>query len=82
MPYRYVVDQVADESVSGLPRHEQWMLREFFRHLANHPSIGSDQQVIDASRHRNDVTGVGRLVVTYWIDHAAREVRIGAVEFL
>jgi hypothetical protein len=58
------------------------MLRDFFCHLANHPSVTSDQQVTDAGGRQNDVKGVGRLVVTYWIDHASREVRICAVEFL
>ena len=82
MPYRYVIDQVADETMALLPRREQRRLRDLFRRLAEHPFAESEQRVVDADGRVNDVITTGRFVVTYWVDHAVSQVRIAAVEFL
>jgi mRNA-degrading endonuclease RelE of RelBE toxin-antitoxin system len=82
MPYRYVVDQTADEAVATLPRRDQRILRDYFRFLAEHPFTPGDQAVADADGRLNQVKGHGRYVVTYRADHASRTVKIAALEFL
>lgn len=78
--YRYLVDQSADEFAETLSRRDRRVLRDFFRYLANHPSTTPDQQFVDATDRTTRVNRHDRFVVTYWIDDAAREVRILAIE--
>lgn len=80
LPYRYVVDEAADDAMGRLPPRDQQKLRDFFRRLGANPFLPGDSQVPDANGRLNEVKGHGRFVVTYWPDHAVSEVRIAAVE--
>ena len=81
-PYRYVVDQTADEAVATMPRREQRMLRDYFRFIAEHPFTRGDEEAADADTRLNQVKAHGRYVVTYRADHATSKVNIAAVELL
>ena len=82
MPYRYVVDQVADEALGIMARRDQRRLRVYFWFLAKHPFTRGDDEVTDDDGRLNPVKGHDRFVVTYWADHASRQINISAVEFL
>jgi hypothetical protein len=44
--------------------------------LSRNPSQRGGEQVIDETQRINEVVYTARFRVTYWVDHAAREVRI------
>jgi formamidopyrimidine-DNA glycosylase len=80
MAYRYSLDQAVDDVLATVPRREATSLRDFFRFLAQHPATAGELRVTDRDGRPCDVRVHGRFVVTYRQDHAAREVRIVAVE--
>jgi hypothetical protein len=79
--YRLVLDGPAQEVLLDLAAREQRALRDFLRTLADHPFRRGAQHVLDANGRRNEVESFGRVIVTYWADHAAAELRIAALEF-
>ena len=81
MPYRYVLDQTADEALAMLTRREQTTLRDYFRFLAEHPFTLGDEEVVDADGRINQVKGCGRFVITFRADHADKRMLIVAGEF-
>lgn len=54
---------------------DQSELLELFRFLAAHPAHTGDFAVLREGR-LNQVSQHGRFLVTYWPDHAARELRV------
>ena len=61
-------------------KRERKALLAFFEHLAKHPFTESDWTVNDATGRSNFRAAVGRFLVTFWTDHAVREVRIVKIE--
>lgn len=57
-------------------RRERKALLDFFDRLARLPATKSEWTLPDEAGRTNYQTAVGRILVTYWTDHAAREVRI------
>ncbi len=57
-------------------RRERKALLDFFDRLARLPSTESEWVLIDQAGRTNFQTAVGRILVTYWADHAVREIRI------
>jgi len=57
-------------------RSERKALLDFFDRLARSPATTSEWAVLDQAGRTNYQTPVGRILVTYWADHAAQEVRI------
>lgn len=80
MAFRYILDQAVDDVLATVPRRDATSLRDFFRFLAEHTSTEGEQRVIDGDGRSCEVKVHDRFVVTYRQDHAAREVRIVAVE--
>lgn len=65
---------------TGAAKRERKQLIDLFDRLAANPSLITDW-TIDASDGRTHYRLVaGRHMVTYWTDHAAREVRIVKLE--
>ena len=80
--YRLVLDEPAQEVLLSLPQAERRPLCDFLRILADHPFRSSGQQVLDAYGRKIEVESFGRVVITYWADHAVAELRVVALEFL
>lgn len=57
-------------------------LLDYFEQLARHPSTETDWVVQDETGRPNYRAAVGRFLVTFWTDHAVREVRIVKIERL
>ena len=57
-------------------RRERKTLLDYFDQLARLPATTSEWTLIDQAGRTNYQTAVGRFLITYWADHAAREVRI------
>ena len=60
----------------GATRRERKALLDFFDRLAKLPATTTEWALVDETGRTNYQTAVGRILVTYWADHAAREVRI------
>ncbi len=65
---------------NGATKRERKSLLDFFDRLAANPFIESDWAVADSTGRTHDQFAVGRYLVTYWSDHAVREVRIVKLE--
>ena len=57
-------------------RRERKLLLDFFDQLARSPATTSEWTLIDQAGRTNYQAAVGRFLITYWADHAVREVRI------
>ena len=73
--YIYVLGEQAISVFATLSSKEQQALLDFFRSLAAHPSQQGDLLVTRDQREQH-LLEHGRFLVTYWPDHAVKEVRI------
>ena len=65
---------------NGATKRERRQLLGFFDRLAANPFMESDWTVDDSTGRTHYRLPVGRYLLTYWADHAAREVRIVKLE--
>lgn len=75
-PYEVVGTLARISAFNAATKPDRKALLQFFEQLARQPSIESDWTLIERARRINFQVAVGRCLVTYWPDHAAREVRI------
>ncbi len=59
---------------------ERQRLDEVFQLLADNPFLSGDYQEHDAEDRRLEVLLKGRFLLTFWTDHAVKEVRVVRVE--
>ncbi len=62
--------------VVSLPRRKQVAVLDLAEQLARHPFRVSDYRMDDASGRTTENLLIDSFLFTYWVDHAAREVRI------
>jgi hypothetical protein len=55
---------------------ERRQVMEFIRWLGDHPFASGDYSDIDSAGRRREVAVVGRYAITFWADHAVREVKV------
>jgi hypothetical protein len=77
--YRYVVDQAVFETLSALEEFERQWLADRSR-LVAHPHQEGDYAEFDAKGRRLEVTLFGEWLVTFWVDHPVKDVRIVGCE--
>ena len=65
---------------NGAGKRGRKSLLDFFDRLAANPFLESEWTVDDSTGRTHFRLTVGRYLVTYWPDHAAREVRIVKLE--
>ena len=53
---------------------------EFVRWLGEHPFIQGDYTESDEVGQRREVKIVGRYAVTFWADHAVKEVKVTNIQ--
>lgn len=63
-----------------LPRRKQRQIGQLARQLADHPFVRSDYALPDEAGRLIEHLLMGDFVFSYWLDHAAREVRITDIE--
>lgn len=74
--YSYVLAETAGEFAFRLPRREQQRLAKICRLLASLPSTEGDYVTKDHTGRALQNLLVDDWVVTYWADHAVKELRI------
>lgn len=60
----------------SLPRRKQRTVLDFAERLARNPFRLSDYELNDATGRKVDNRVIGEFLFSYWVDHAAKEVRI------
>jgi hypothetical protein len=75
-PYDVVIPLSKVAAFHACRKSERKLLLDCLDRLARNPSAVSDWLVKDSTGRPNFQVTAGRFVVTFWPDHAAREVRI------
>ena len=65
---------------NGATKRERKALLDCFGRLAGNPFMESDWTMDDSTGRTHYRLVIGRYLMTYWSDHAAREVRIVKLE--
>lgn len=78
--YGYSLDREAVEVLLQCSVGERRRLLAVFEQLARYPFLAGDHRWIGADGRTNEVLDAEAFVVTYWSDHAVRNVRILAIE--
>ena len=78
--YRWVAHQQAVEFLLHLPSSTRLLLIEQLDKLADDPSQETDSSLEEAGGRKLQLKVSGRFIITFWPDHAVKEVRIVAIE--
>ena len=79
--YRVVLfSEILDMLLHRIRSSERERVIDFFETLANRPSMSGDYEETDSDGRINQVKIVGRWAITYWPDHAVREIRVVRIE--
>lgn len=78
--YTPVFSNEAAEFLLSLPRKRQRRAIRLARQLASHPFGRSDYVLPDASGRLQEHLLLEDFVFVYWLDHAARELRVTDLE--
>ncbi len=79
-PYVLVLHEEAAHRLVSSSRAEQRRLAAIFDELKSAPFRKGDLQEPDAQGRVNEIMVFGDWLVTFWVDHAAREIRIVRLE--
>ncbi len=74
--YRYVLDEAVVEMMAAQPEEEQRIWLQIFRTLAGNPFVRGEWHTTDPTGRVLETKVMDDLAVTYWADHAVKEVRI------
>jgi hypothetical protein len=78
--YDYALGAEAVHAFASLPPRHRASLMRLFEHLARHPSQPGDYQEFGASGRIYEIKLLDDMLVTWWTDHAEKEVRIVRIE--
>ena len=62
------------------PRAERERILSFLESLANHPELSGDYAERDDAGRSVQIKIVGDFALTYWADHAVKEVKVTKIE--
>lgn len=82
MAYELVMRRAVAQAATGLNRSQRHRFEAFLDSLAKSPHQKGDFIDTDDRGRPYDVKLVDDLIVTYWVDHAAKEVRIVDLELV
>ena len=78
--FGYALGGDAVQAFTSLPSRQRGELLRLFASVARFPAQRGDFREPGASGRIYEVKLSGDLLVTWWVDHAAREVRIVRIE--
>lgn len=79
-PYEWTLSKQGTERFLRCRRPDRVRLLDRFDYLAAHVEIAPEAKFKDASGKEFNLTTVGNLVITYYVDHAVLTVFIIAIE--
>jgi mRNA-degrading endonuclease RelE of RelBE toxin-antitoxin system len=74
--YRYVLDDSVAESILSLSNRQRERFIQIFRTLADDPFQSGEQTFKDSLGRNIQKKKFDRWLISYWPDHAVKEVRI------
>lgn len=80
--YGYALGEEAVHAFTSLPPRLRGKLLRVLDGLARRPNQPGDFQEAGASGRIYEVKLIGDLLLTWWVDHAAQEVRIFRIELV
>jgi uncharacterized protein YfdQ (DUF2303 family) len=80
MAYALVLNEEAAPFLVGASRPAQRRLSVVMDELKASPFLVGDLQELDEQGRENQILVIGNWVVTYWVDHAVKEIRIARLE--
>jgi len=81
-PYDYALGAEAVHAFTAKGVRERERMLQIFDHLARHPFQPGDYREPGLTGREYEVRLSDDLLVTWWVDHAAREVRIIRLEWI
>ncbi len=78
--YAYALGEAAVNAFTRLPARQRGRLLRTFDQLARRPHQEGDYREAGASARVYEVKLIDEILVTWWTDHAAKEVRIVRIE--
>lgn len=79
-PYGYAFGDEAVHAFTALPAKLRLKLLRICEHLARHPLQSGDYQETGTTGRIYELKLHDELLITWWVDHATREVRIIRLE--
>ena len=79
-PYDVVMPISKMAAFHSASKRERKVLLDFFDRLAGNPFLESEWIIEDATGRTHYCQQVGKHLVTYWADHAVREVKVVKLE--
>ncbi len=80
MDYRYVLDVDVAEVLLSLPLRQRRYFITISRRLAEDPSQTGEETFLDDSERVVQKKQFGQWRVSYWADHATKEMRIVGIQ--
>jgi len=79
-PYEIVAPLTVYEVLRSMPRAGRRRVEEFLQRLTRQPSLSGDFEAPAEDGRTHQAKIVGDWLVSYWPDHAVREVRLSEIE--
>lgn len=78
--YDYALGEGAVQAFAALPPRRRGQLLRLFEAMIRQPNQAGDYQEVGISGRPYEVKLIDELILTWWVDHAAKEVRIIRIE--
>lgn len=75
-PYEIFLRDEAVRALGGVRARDRRLITAFIDSLAENPFAEGDYPMRDATQREIQIKIIGAFAVTFWSDHAVREVRI------
>lgn len=79
-PYEIVAPLTVYEVLRSMPRVDRRRVEEFLHRLTRRPSLPGDFESPAENGRTHQAKIVGDWLVSYWPDHAVREIRLSEIE--
>jgi hypothetical protein len=79
-PYEIVAPLTVYEALRSMSRADRRRIEEFVYRLTRQPSLPGDFEAPAEDGRTHQVKIVGDWLVSYWPDHAVREIRLSGLE--
>ena len=80
--YSYTVDKAVLESLIGLRKTDRDRLLRTFAELTDNPFLDGDFARSSPEQPDLQVKRFGRWMVTWWVDHPVKKVRVAGVDLI
>ena len=81
-PYEIVASLTVYEVLRSMPRGDRRRVEEFLHRLTRQPSLPGDFEAPAEDGRMHQAKIVGDWLVSYWPDHAVREIRLSGIEVI